>query len=144
MPAMNTSQPATGDGMRGKARLVWMLPLLTVAALWIGAFAVVTLARLWASLYVSMGGSLPVPAMLVIDAARNHVPWGIALAATGLIVYLALRRSRRLLQACALLSAIGLIVVALAAVGLALPVSKCGILWPDWPGTDCSPAHIID
>ncbi len=117
----------------------WGLALLTTSALWTGAFAVVTLARLWASLYAELGGALPVPAQLVIDAARHHVPWGIALAATGQIGYLAISRSRGLPMACALIAAVGLMAVALAAVGLALPVSKCGVLWPAWPGTDCLP-----
>jgi hypothetical protein len=37
-----------------------------------------------------------------------------------------------------LLAATGLIVFTLAAVGLALPVSKCGVLWPDWPEAGCA------
>lgn len=117
----------------------WGLALLTAAAHWTGAFALVTLARLWAGLYADMGGVLPVPAQLVLDAARSHIPWGVALAATLLLAYLAWRRSSLLAPACALLAALGLIALALAAVGLALPVSKCGVLWPAWPGTDCLP-----
>jgi hypothetical protein len=79
------------------------------------------------------------PAMAVMDAARHHVPWGIALAATGLVLYLILRRSHRLLMACTLLASTGLTVLALAAVSLALPVSKCCFIWPDWPGPECAP-----
>ena len=118
------------------------MPLLTAAALWVAAFGWVTLARLWASVYQEMGGDLPVPAMLVIDAARWHVPWGVALLGTLLVVVLLARRSARLHSACALLAAIGLIVFALATVGLALPISKCGVIWPDWPEAGCvsSPA----
>ncbi|KAF0101042.1 MAG: hypothetical protein FD187_238 [bacterium] len=117
----------------------WGLALLTTAAHWIGAFALVTLARLWASLYADMGGVLPAPAQWVLDAARHHIPFGIALAVTLLLVVLAWTRSHRLPLACALLTAFSLIALALAAVGLALPVSKCGVLWPAWPGTDCLP-----
>lgn len=116
----------------------WSLALLTATANWIGAFALVTLARLWAPLYADMGGAMPVPAQLVLDAARHHIPWAIALAATVLVAYLAIRRSRRLFLACAVTASIGLIALALAAVSLALPVSKCGVLWPAWPGTDCT------
>jgi hypothetical protein len=116
----------------------WGLALLTAAAYWAGALALVTLARLWASLYASLGGDLPVPAQLVIDAARHHIPFGIALAATVLIGYLAITRSRRLPMVCALIAAIALIALALAAVSLALPMTKCGVLWPDWPGPDCA------
>lgn len=119
------------------------LPLLTVVALWIGAFSLVTLARLWASLYADLGGDLPIPAALAIDAARFHVPWGVALAGTLLLLVLLIRRSTMLPAACATLAAIGLIVFALAALGLALPVSKCGVIWPDWPGVDCATRSYI-
>jgi len=115
-----------------------VLPLLTATALWVAAFGWVTLARLWASVYRDMGGDLPVPATLVIDAARWHVPWGVALLGTLLLVLLLARRSARLPSACALLAATGLIVFALAAVGLALPISKCGVIWPDWPEVGCA------
>jgi len=114
-----------------------LLPLLTAAALWAAAFGWVTLARLWASVYREMGGDLPVPATLVIDAARWHAPWIAALLGTLLLVFLLARRNARLHSACALLAAVGLIVFALAAVGLALPISKCGVIWPDWPEAGC-------
>jgi len=42
-------------------------------------------------------------------------------------------------MACALIAAVGLIALALAAVDLALPLTKCGVLWPAWPRTDCQP-----
>lgn len=115
----------------------WGLALLTAAAYWIGAFALVTLAQLWAPLYASLGGDLPTPAQLVMDAARHHIPFGIALAVTALAGVLARSRSPRLPQVCALMAALGFIALALAAVSLVLPISKCGVLWPAWPGTDC-------
>ena len=117
--------------------------LLTIAALWIGASCVVTLAHLLASLYDSIGGELPVPAMLVIDASRLHIPWVISLVMTLLLIYLDVWRRRSLIMVCAMVSAIGLILVASASISLALPLMKCGVLWPDWPGQDCSRSIVI-
>jgi len=132
-PSLNSPAPsAHGRGLR------LFLVVLAIAAVWIGGFCVVTAARVFASLYHSLGfgPDLPMPTALTFSAAQNHMPWLFALAATVLLVYLFVRASRYLAMACAVVAALGMIAVSIAALSLALPhYNLCAdvALWPDWP-----------
>lgn len=118
--------------------LQFFLALFALSAAWIGGFCVVTAARVFASMYHSLGlgADLPLPTAVTFDASRNHIPWAFALLATVLLVYLLVRARRYLIVACAAISTLGMIAVSFAALSLAIPnYNLCAdvVLWPDWP-----------
>jgi hypothetical protein len=115
---------------RGRANLLFGVAAATCA--WVGAFAIESATRLMARAFTEVGADLPAEALLVISAVQSYVLWIIAGASTLIIVYLWMRTSDYFLHACTVISAAVAVLVSFVTLSLALPIMRCGHLWPEW------------
>ena len=113
---------------------VWLLfGIFATGCAWFAAFAIEASTRLMTGMFAQLGGDLPAPTLLTINAVQSHVPWIIAATSTLIIVYLGMRAGSYFLHACALVAVVAAVLASCVALALVLPLMKCGIAWPEWP-----------
>ena len=112
--------------------LVVLCALSAITALWFAAFATEVAARIIHQALMRLGGELPSLTAMVVTMVKLHVPWVVAAAATVLLAWLVVRENPCALLGCVVAAVVAALIVSVAALAFAMPLSLCGDIWPDW------------